>query len=739
MDEKVFEPSVNEFFAICPDLFCILSKEGNFVTLNPAWESVLGYSLNDLAGKNFIETLHPDDQGPVQNQIRQQLKENVALSFAGRIRCSDNSYKTLEWKGRASHDGSVCAVAREIGGQPNAAGSYVTLKKEPVRISDAIGDAIILVDGVGNIASWNATASSIFGYSPGELSGRSLAELISPAERLNALQEFSRIIDSPDPGVENGKITGFNAVHKDGSEFPIEINYSVFRTGNTRHSVGVIHDLRARKENEVAQQNKEQKFRQIFDNMQDIYVLTDIEGTILEVSPSVSRFLLYEREELIGTPVQNVYFDKNDRQELLREAKEKGELLDYELRLKNKNNELVWASINNINLLDREGNLMGIESMVRDISFRKHAEDEMRKLSTAVEHSPVSIIISDLEGKIVYANPKAVETTGYSLEELLGQNPRVLKSGETDSQEYRHLWETISKGNQWSGTFHNKKKNGTLYWESSSISPIRDNSGKIINYVAVKEDITEKKKINDELIDSEARLKIANQTKDKLFSIIGHDLRSSIGSFGPILELLTDEKNLDETEKSVLLNALIQGSKTSYNLLENLLSWASGQSGRINLEPVHFNIHEIIESNMDLLSSSALQKSITLAVNSHKNASVFADRNSIDLVVRNLLSNAIKFTYEKGSITINVLAKGEFIEIEIADSGVGIKKEVAGNLFNSNSFYTTLGTNFEKGSGLGLVLCKDFVQKNGGDIRVESTLGVGSKFIFSIPASEPES
>lgn len=739
MDEKVFEPSVNEFFAICPDLFCIVSKEGNFVTLNPAWESVLGYSLNDLAGKNFIETLHPDDQGPVQNQIRQQLEENVALSFAGRIRCSDNTYKTLEWKGRASHDGSVCAVARETGGRPNVAGSNVTLKKEPVRISDAIGDAIILVDGVGNIASWNATASSIFGYSPGELSGRSLAELISPAERLNALQEFSRIVDSPDPGVENGKITGFNAVHKDGSEFPIEINYSVFRTGNTRHSVGVIHDLRARKENEVAQQNKEQKFRQIFDNMQDIYVLTDIEGTILEVSPSVSRFLLYEREELIGTPVQNVYFDKNDRQELLREAKEKGELLDYELRLKNKNNELVWASINNINLLDREGNLMGIESMVRDISFRKHAEDEMRKLSTAVEHSPVSIIISDLEGKVVYANPKAVETTGYSLEELLGQNPRVLKSGETDSQEYRHLWETISKGNQWSGTFHNKKKNGTLYWESSSISPIRDNSGKIINYVAVKEDITEKKKINDELIDSEARLKIANQTKDKLFSIIGHDLRSSIGSFGPILELLTDEKNLDETEKSVLLNALIQGSKTSYNLLENLLSWASGQSGRINLEPVHFNIHEIIESNMDLLSSSALQKSITLAVNSHKIVSVFADRNSIDLVVRNLLSNAIKFTNEKGSITINVLAKGKFIEIEIADSGVGIKKEVAGNLFNSNSFYTTLGTNFEKGSGLGLVLCKDFVQKNGGDIRVESTVGVGSKFIFSIPASEPES
>jgi PAS domain S-box-containing protein len=337
----------------------------------------------------------------------------------------------------------------------------------------------------------------------------------------------------------------------------------------------------------------------------------------------------------------------------------------------------------------------------------------------------------------VYANPKAVETTGYSLEELIGQNPRVLKSGETPIEEYRVLWDKISTGHQWSGIFHNKKKNGSLYWESSSISPILDADGKIINYIAVKEDITEKKKINDDLIESEAKLKEANATKDKLFSIIGHDLRSSIGSFEPILELLTNEKNLDESEKTVLLNALIQGSKTAYSLLENLLSWASGQSNRLKLEPVNFIINDLIESSIELLASNARQKSITLLTGYNQPVSVYADRNTIDLVIRNLLGNAIKFTNENGRVIISLRENESEVEVTIDDNGVGMKKEVIDNLFAANSFYTTLGTNFEKGSGLGLVLCKDFVEKNGGAIRVESTPGAGSRFIFTIPKAAP--
>ncbi len=739
MDQKIIETSLNVFFNMSPDLFCIVSGEGKFMALNPAWESTLGYSIENLRGKKFIEIVHPEDVLQTLNQFELQNKGKETINFINRYRCSDNSYKLLEWRGQTGSDGTIYAVARDISEKRQSEDLILKQKEVLESITRSLRDAIIMLDNTGNITFWNKAASSIFGYSIGEAMGQNLHKLISPVKYLSAHNEAFPNFQLTGQGSATGKTLELTAVHKNGTEFPVEISMSGFKDKDSWQSVGVIRDITERKVSEEALKKSEQKFRQIFHNMQDVYVMTNIDGKILEISPSIKRLLNFDREELIGTQVDDLYFNREDRQKVIREVGEKGELLDYELRLRHKNDQMVWASVNNHNVFDNEGNFLGIETIVRDISFRKHAEDEMQKLSTAVEHSPVSIVISDLEGKIVYANPKAVETTGYSLEELIGQNPRVLKSGETPQEEYRKLWETISSGNQWSGTFHNKKKNGILYWESSSISPILDSTGKIINYVAVKEDITEKKKINDELIASEAKLKEANTTKDKLFSIIGHDLRSSIGSFQPILELLADESNLEESEKNVLLNALIQGSKTAYSLLENLLSWASGQSNRINLEPVNFYINEIIECNIDLLSSSAYQKSITITVNNKEPVSAFADRNSIDLVVRNLLSNAIKFTNEKGNITIDITDHEDFVEIGIADNGIGIKKDLADNLFSTNSFYTTLGTNFEKGSGLGLVLCKDFVEKNGGKIRVESVVGEGSRFIFTIPKRETES
>ncbi len=168
-------------------------------------------------------------------------------------------------------------------------------------------------------------------------------------------------------------------------------------------------------------------------------------------------------------------------------------------------------------------------------------------------------------------------------------------------------------------------------------------------------------------------------------------------------------------------------------LLENLLNWARSQSNRIEIKPNHFNINEIINRNVDLLSSTANHKAIKITVKTDDKLTVFADEDSINLVIRNLLSNAIKFTRNEGAITISAYDNGKQIEVAVEDNGVGINQEVMEKLFRINSSHTSSGTNQEKGSGLGLVLCKDFVEKNGGEIRVESVLGKGSKFIFTVP------
>lgn len=596
-------------------------------------------------------------------------------------------------------------------------------------------DLFCVLSREGLFVNTNQAFETYLGYPAEEIYGKSFVSFLHPDDRESSLKQFESM---PTDGNTTNFVNRFRA--KDNSFIWLEWRTGIGSQGQVlgiardiSNSVGVELDITERNNTIHALRKSEEKFRKIFENMQDVYLQTDQNGIISEISPSIKRCLQYEREELIGTLVENLYFNREQRTELLRELNEKGELLDFELMVRNKAGEAVWVSVNNHRMENSNREFTGIETLVRNIHERKIAETKLRNLSIAVEQSPVSIVISDPAGNIEYVNPKAAETTGYTMEELKGKNPRVLKSGVTSSEEYRDLWETISSGRQWSGTFHNKRKNGTLYWESSSISPIVDPSGNITNYVAIKEDITEKKRANDELIANEAMLKKANTTKDKLFSIIAHDLRGPIGSFEPILELLTSDENLDERERTLLLKGLLKGSRTVFGLLENLLSWAKSQSNGMELYPEDHIINEIVKENVDLLTPIAGQKSIGIAMVDNGPVSVFIDRDSINLVVRNLLYNAIKFSNEYGKITITLRDNETYAEVEVEDNGIGIEKKIADNLFNSNAFYTTLGTGNEKGSGLGLVLCKDFVEKNGGTIRVESIQGAGSKFIFTVP------
>ena len=471
-----------------------------------------------------------------------------------------------------------------------------------------------------------------------------------------------------------------------------------------------------------------------FSNSPVMFCVGSKDGHFIEMNTAFAVNHGYSVDELIGKHSMEV-FAPEVREKFLEQLEiinQEGHLNFESIHIR-KDGSKFPVEVDATSVRDEHGNVQCRIVTVVDISAYKNAEEQLRKLSSAVEHSPVSIVITDTNGDIEYANQKAFETTGYSLDELKGQNPRVLKSGELKASDYQLLWDTITAGKTWSGIFHNKKKDGTLYWEKASISPVFNSLGNITHYVAAKEDITEKKKAEDNLIASEAKLKEANATKDKLFSIIAHDLRGPIGNFIPVLELLTTDASLTEEERTDLLNGLVLGSKSAFILLENLLHWASSQSNRIKLVPAHYFINEILNRNIHLLSPAAFHKSINISLNAQEELSVYIDKESVDLVVRNLLSNAIKFTREGGEIVISTRNAGDFVEVEMADNGIGIPKEIAENLFILNSFYTTQGTNREKGSGLGLVMCRDFVEKNGGKIHVDSIPGQGSKFIFTLP------
>jgi PAS domain S-box-containing protein len=370
----------------------------------------------------------------------------------------------------------------------------------------------------------------------------------------------------------------------------------------------------------------------------------------------------------------------------------------------------------------------------QEIMERKRLEEALRKFSRAVEQSACTIIITDLNGTIEFVNRTFSRQTGYTPQEALGNTPCLLQSGKHTREFYAMLWETIQRGEVWQGEVMNKKKNGELYWEFTSISPIRDPEGTITHYLAVKEDITERKQAEQELTRLNQYLQEANTSKDKFFSIIAHDLRTPFnGLFGvteTVIEYLDD---WSKDEIKYVMREWRKSAETVYTLLENLLSWSRLQQGSMEYAPHPLALEHIVDHNVGLFASIARQKQITLRSRLPKNTMVYADHPMLDTVIRNLLSNALKFTHAQGTIEVSASLVGDHVEVAVADTGVGIPVEHLATLFHIDAKHSEVGTAGETGTGLGLILCKELIEKNDGRIWVDSTGSNGTIFRFVLP------
>lgn len=255
--------------------------------------------------------------------------------------------------------------------------------------------------------------------------------------------------------------------------------------------------------------------------------------------------------------------------------------------------------------------------------------------------------------------------------------------------------------------------------------------GFLLSYILWKETVKnlEQKRIIE---NQKKELIIANETKDKFFSIIAHDLKGPIGALVKMFDLL-ENKNIDPVDRNEIQLEMKKSAKSTYDLLENLLRWSRLQSNNIDFYPEKVNCYDLVDKNFKLLKNSAKSKEITLINNVDKEHIIFADKDMITTVIRNLLSNAIKFTNNDGLVEINSEKKDKFIFISVKDNGVGMNNEDINRLFKASEKVVNFGTNGEKGTGLGLLLCNEFIKKNNGEIFVKSEIGKGSTFTFKIP------
>jgi len=346
----------------------------------------------------------------------------------------------------------------------------------------------------------------------------------------------------------------------------------------------------------------------------------------------------------------------------------------------------------------------------------------------------VGVAITAPDGKWLFFNDKLCELLGYSREELGNMTWRAITP--VGSLEIEQLaYDSVLAGKEPMNI--EKKyvcKNGSLLDVSVSSGVVHNNDGSIAYFSSIIQDITQRKKSEELLKQSEAALRELNATKDKFFSIIAHDLRSPFNTFLGFTQIMVEELDEMTHEEITTIVASMRKSATNvYGLLENLLEWAQLQRGLTTFRPTAFLLMPKISESMQPVLETADKKGIKVNYGIPKDLMVFADENMLGSIIRNLASNAVKFTSRGGKISITAKPfSGSLVEIAIMDTGIGMNDKMIDNLFRLDINTNRNGTEGESSTGLGLIICKDFVEKHEGKIWTESEEGKGSTFYFTL-------
>ena len=504
------------------------------------------------------------------------------------------------------------------------------------------------------------------------------------------------------------------------------------------HLAGIGIDISERKAAEETIRKSETLYRTLFQSANDaIFILQH--GLFSDCNVMATRVFGHPREDLIGhSPVEFSsprQADGRDSRELAVEKIEaaldgKPQCFDWTHQRADGSLMIAEISLNRIEAY-AEPTLLAI---VRDVTERKKAEESLRKLSQAVEQSPVNVIITDLEGNIEYVNRRFSQLTGYTAAEVLGKNPRILKSGRTSEEEYRSLWRTITAGGEWSGEFLNKTKSGSLFWERALVTSIKDEAGRITHFLAVKEDITRSKEIEEKLqqmhlqLTHVARLSTLGEMAAELAHELNHPLYAILNYAKACRNVLAEEgpPNLDslrEWNEEIAEIALSAGEA-----VKRLRSFAR----RAESPRIACRIEEIVEETLRLVAVETRKARVTVETSfSADLPPVQVERVQIQQILVNLLSNAIEAMQTSPAdlrrVTIQTSVCDRAVEVAVSDCGVGLPPGGETKIFEP---YVTTKPD---GVGMGLSIARTIVDAHGGRLWARSNPEGGATFCFTLP------
>jgi PAS domain S-box-containing protein len=589
-------------------------------------------------------------------------------------------------------------------------------------------DAVMLLYN-NRVIDCNHASERLLGYSQKELIGMHPAEF-SPENQPGGNDTVVSSNYFIKQALEtNTSVFQWTHLKKNGTPVPCEVTLSrvVYHGKKAIHAI--VRDISQHFAAQKAIQESELKYRTLLNNIPLKVFYKDKNSVYMAVNKQFAQEINIDPKEIIGRTDIDFFPEHIAKKHIAldREVMNTGKTMDVEEHISINNIPRVIETIKTP-VYNSLGELQGVLGMHWDITEKaqlKQQRDMMFKYSVDM------LCIANFDGYFKFLNPAWNKVLGWSNAELL-ENPWLHYVHPDDLDRTIEATKKLANGEVLL-FFENRYqcKNGNYKWISWNSAPFTDQ--KLI--FAVARDITEKKRDRQKLIDSEQQLRTINAQKDRFFSIVSHDLRSPLASLCQLAELLHSEfDEFTPEEQKHYLQVIQETSRNTMDLTEDLLTWAKSQMGKLNLDPELIHLHDLSEEVLKPLLNSAKKKEVVLENKIGTHVLCFAHLNSVKLILRNLLSNAIKYTRkgDKVSITVKNINK-EMAQVSVVDTGTGIPRDRLVKLFKITEVVSTRGTNNEKGTGLGLLLCKELVEKNGGKIWVSSNVNEGSIFSFTLP------
>jgi len=715
-------------------------KDGKVRQMNPIAEQLTGWRELEARNRSLSEVFDivcEEDGAKVDNPVEKVINEGVIVGLANHtvLISRDGNRRPIADSGAPirDKDGNITGVVMVFRDQTEERRARETLQRNEERMRAIVEGTPNLFfytqDKDANTIYVSSTVEKITGYTIEEWQSRRDWFITDSKMNENAIVLTHKHLT----GDFSENTIVLEVKHAKGFPIVLEIfEYPIYKDGKIIGLQGIAHDVTRRFKAEYELQKTNETLNTIISSSPLAIIATDLKGEITLWNPAAENFFGWRESETLGVDINNILTSEPDENLSVFESLLNRAVTNYEVRRKKKDGSIIDVSVSSVILHDADKKVSGILSLFVDITSRKKYEENLKKLYQATEQSPVSIVITDVKGSIEYVNPNLSLVSGYSFNEVIGRNPKIFKSGDKSKEEYEELWRTILSGKQWKGEFCNKKKDGSIFWESASISPIRNDKGEITHFIAVKEDITDKRKIVQELILAKTRAEDANKTKDLFLANMSHELRTPLIGILGYSDLLIEL--IEDPEKVEMAKGIKRSGKRLLNTLNMILNFTKieAEMNETNFKPT--NLAEELDSVYKMFYGAAIEKHLEFRLEVESPGIIInVDPTFFSIVMENLVNNAIKFT-SSGFIKIvaGKLEEGSAY-IKVIDSGIGIDEQYFDIIFQEFR-QVSEGINREfQGTGLGLSISRKYVEMMNGKIRVESTLDGGSTFTVVFP------